>query len=136
MGRILCIDYGEKRVGIAITDELKIISSPLDVLKNDSTLLEKLKIIIEKYNPEKIIIGLPVHSSNISEKRVKNFGEMLKSLLNINIEYYDESYSTVYAELLLKSLGTKRKKIKKVVDKYAASKILQDYLEKLRQENV
>lgn len=129
MGRILAIDYGEKRIGVAISDELRIIASPLEVLKNDNTFFEKLKELYNYYRFDKIIIGLPAFkNSKKSENVVKNFGEKLGKILPVEIEYFDESYSTVYAENLLKTMGEREKSIRKKVDKFAAQKILVDYL--------
>ncbi|MGC8764578.1 MAG: Holliday junction resolvase RuvX [Brevinematia bacterium] len=129
MGRILAIDYGEKRIGIAISDELRIIASPLDVLKNDEWLFERLKKLYEYYKFDKIVIGLPVFkNSKKSEKKVYIFGEKLKSILPVEIIYFNESYSTVYAENLLRTMGKKSKEIKSKVDKFAAQKILEDFL--------
>ena len=129
MGRILAIDYGEKRIGIAITDELKIIASPLDVLKNDDQLFDRLKKLYNYYKFEKILIGLPIFKNSKKAKmNVINFGEKLKVLFPVEIVYFNEAYSTVYAENLLKSTGEKNKKIKSKIDKFAAQKILEDFL--------
>ncbi len=129
MGRILAIDYGEKRIGIAITDELKIIASPLEVLKNNNEIFDKLKKFYEYYRFEKIVIGLPVFKkSKKAEKKVMEFGKKLTTLFPVEIIYFNEAYSTVYAENLLKSLGKKRKEIKSKIDKFAAQKILEDFL--------
>jgi len=137
MGRLLCIDYGEKRIGLAISDEMQIIATPLDVLKNDGSLMENLKKLIDYYHFEKIIIGIPEFDRpTTSIEKVKEFGEKLKTNFKIEVEYFNEAYTTVYAEYFLRSIKTNRKKIKEKIDKYAACKILSDYLEKLSHKSV
>lgn len=128
MGRILGLDYGKKRIGIAVTDDLKIISSPFDVYSYDNFFMDKIKKLHEKYHFEKIVVGYP-YSEKYSEasKEVERFAEKLKSI-GIAIEFQNEEFTSVYADGLLKSLRFGQKKIKSNIDKYAAQKILEDYL--------
>ena len=129
MGRILAIDYGEKRIGLAITDELQIIASPLDVLPNNSEIFKNLKKLYDYYKFEKIVLGFPEYEkSKTSQEKVKNFKEKLKKEIPIEIVFFNEAFSTVYAENFLKSLNKNFKNIKTMVDKFAAQKILEDFL--------
>ncbi|MCX7820391.1 MAG: Holliday junction resolvase RuvX [Brevinematales bacterium] len=137
MGRILAIDYGEKNIGLAISDELQIIASPLDVIKNDDRFLERLKKLYEYYKFEKIVVGYPeTPSPRKSQEKVKEFGQRIKDFLSIEVVYYNEAFTTVYARNFLSSLGQKEKKIKKIIDKIAAQKILEDYLKNKPQDGV
>lgn len=137
MGRILAIDYGEKNIGLAITDELQIIASPLDVIKNDDKFLENLKKLHSYYKFDKIVIGYPeTPTPRKSQEIIKEFGEKIKNFLSIEVIYYNEAFTTVYARNFLSSLGQKEKKIKKIVDKIAAQKILEDYLKNRPQKGV
>ncbi len=137
MGRILAIDYGEKNIGLAITDELQIIASPLDVIKNDDNFFENLKKLFDYYKFEKIVLGYPeTPTPRRSQEIIKEFGEKIRNFLSIEIVYYNEAYTTVYARNFLSSLGQKEKKIKKLVDKIAAQKILEDYLKNKQHKSV
>jgi putative Holliday junction resolvase len=129
MGRILGIDYGSKRIGLAVTDDLQMLSSPLSVLPNNFEIFLKIKEIVQTYGVEKIVIGYP-YSEKYKEAgfAVKNFSEGLSPYVNIEIVFQNEEFSSVYANSFLKSLSIPEKKLKKQLDKYAAQKILQDYL--------
>ncbi len=129
MSRILGIDYGSKRIGLAISDKLRIVSSPLAVLPNNIIFPEELKKICTKYQVNKIVIGYP-YSEKYTEasEDVMRFSQELKKYINIDIDFQNEENSSIYSESLLKSMGIKEKKIKASLDKYAAQKILEDYL--------
>ena len=130
MGRILGLDYGKKRIGLAVTDEMQIISSPLDVYIYDDLFIDKLRILHEKYNFEKIVIGYPYSEKYFeASKEVEIFAESLKQL-GISIEFQNEEFTSVFAGSLLKSMNIGKKGIKSKIDKYAAQKILEDYLKK------
>ncbi len=137
MARILAIDYGEKNIGLAITDELQIIATPLDVIKNDNKLIENLKKLYDYYKFEKIVLGYPEYPTpRKSQEKVKEFGEILRTNLHIEIVYHNEAFTTIYARNFLSSVGKKEKEIKKIVDKIAAQKILEDYLKNNQQKGV
>ncbi len=129
MPRILGIDYGRKRIGLAISDELQILSSPFSVLLNNSSLINELKKICDDNRVGKIIIGYP-YSEKYEEasREVLAFSEKIKSNLGLEIDFQNEEYSTVYSLSLLKSMGINEKKIKASLDKFAAQKILEDYI--------
>ena len=133
MSRYLGIDYGEKRIGLSLSDPLKIIASDYDVILNDEldNVLSKLKEIIEKNDVEKIILGLPYNmngSLGFQAEIVLNFKEELEQF-NIPIILIDERESSKKAETIMKELKIKNKKIRHTSDKKAASIILQDYLD-------
>ena len=129
--RILAIDYGETRVGLALSDPLRIISSPYKVIKNDENLIFNIKTIIKEKNVGKVILGLPYNLKGEYSKKtteVKEFGDRLKKKLSVPLEYMDERYTTVEANEELKRLGYSVKESREVVDKIAASIILKSYL--------
>ncbi len=95
--RILAIDYGTKRIGLAVTDPLKMFAIPFDTIPNDKHTLDKLKQIISEKNVVKIILGNPVkengEDSTIS-KDVRKFKSELEKKIDLAIELVDERYSS------------------------------------------
>ncbi len=135
MDRILGIDYGRKRIGLAVTDELHIIASPLTVILNDSSVFQKIKNICREYKIGKIVLGFPF-SEKYKEavQEVVEFSKKLRQEVELEIDFQNEEYSTIQSEYFLKSLGLNSKKIKENVDKYAAQKILEDYLKDIKKQ--
>ena len=130
---ILGLDVGTKTIGVAVSDELAIIASGLKVIqrKNKKTDINELKIIIDEYKPGKIVVGIPYNidgSLSSTGKKIMEFAEVLKKNFKIDLEFWDESFSTVNAERALIEADLSRKKRKKVIDKMAAVVILQEYL--------
>jgi len=131
--RILAIDYGTKRMGLAVTDPLKIFAYPLITLPNDSKFFERLKKIINEYNIVKIIIGNPIKESgdeSTSSQSVLKFKSELENNISFPIELIDERYSSSIArERIIQSVASKKKRRdKSLLDKNAAAVILEDYL--------
>lgn len=131
--RIISLDVGTKTIGVAVSDELKITASGVKTIdrKNEKKDLEQLSIVLEEYKPEKIVVGLPyLIDGSLSErgKNIETFALKIQKRLNIPVEFWDESFSTVNAEKALIEGNMSRKKRKKVIDKMAAVVILQDYL--------
>jgi len=130
--RILAIDYGQVRVGIAVSDPLGIIAQPVKTLVNDPELIENIKKIVDEFgNVAEIIVGLPKSLSGElgpSAQKVLAFVETLKSSLTIPIKTIDERLTTKQAEKELIAAGLSRKKRKTVIDQTAAVFILQNYL--------
>ncbi len=133
MARILCIDYGIKRCGLAATDPLQIIVSGLDTVPT-----EKIFSFLENYmlkeNVEKIVIGLPVHKDgNFTYLKAdidKFAGEFSKKWLDIAIDFADEQFSSSHAKKIIFDIGVSKKmrQDKALVDKISAVIILQRYL--------
>ena len=132
-GRIMGIDYGKVRIGIALTEKLKTIASPYEVYKSVS--LQKdveyfVKLVKEK-EVEKIVLGLPLNmdgSEGERAKRTRIFGEMLEKACSVPVVYQDERLSSVEAENYLLDGDVRRDKRKNLIDKVAATIILEDYL--------
>ena len=132
--RIIAIDFGEKRIGIALTDPLMMFAYPLTTLNNDSKIWDNLLKLLSEYSIEKIILGYPLKENgekSSSTLMVEKFHEELKTRTNIPVELFDERYSSDIAkERILQSVKSKKKRRNKgLVDMNAACVILQDYLE-------
>ncbi len=127
--RILGIDYGEKRIGVAVSDPLGIIAQGIAVIGN----IEELAKIIGQYEKiDEIVVGLPKRMSGeigIQAQKVLEFVERLKVAYPIPVSTWDERLTTAAAERTLISAGLSREKRKKVIDRSAAAYILQSYLD-------
>ncbi|MDN5311358.1 MAG: putative pre6S rRNA nuclease [Thermoanaerobacteraceae bacterium] len=131
--RVLGLDVGDKKIGVAVSDELGLIAQGIGVitrqdLKQD---LKKIEELIQQYNVGKVILGLPRNMNGTlgsQGEAVKKFGEALKQNSGIELGYWDERLSTVEAERSLIDADMSRRKRKGVIDKVAAVLILQGYL--------
>lgn len=135
--RIISIDYGDSRVGIAITDELCITAQGLETIEhkgNDKILLKKIAEIIEQYHVEEIVIGIPINLNGTSGERVEKtekFIHKLKCLFNkVKINRVDERLTTIEAHKTMNFLNINKYKKKSIVDTLSATYILETYLEK------
>lgn len=132
--RIMGIDYGEKRIGIALSDPLLTFAYPFTTLQNDHDLLTNLsKIIIEK-KIKKIILGLPSErfaSSNRLADKVKKLKNEIETNNKIQVVLWDEEYSSAIAkEKIVESVSKKSKrKSKELLDQHSAALILQEFLD-------
>ncbi len=134
MGRILSIDYGKRRTGLAVTDPLRLIANPLETVPTAS-LLAYLQSYCVSEDVEQIVIGRPTMvngqpSENL--KRVEAFAKLWKTKMpSIPIYYYDERFTSVLAHQAIIDSGV-RKKVRRtdkgLVDKISAAIILEDYL--------
>jgi len=134
--KILGIDYGEKRIGIAVSDPSNIVARSLKVLKRNGTRswVKELKLIIDENKIEKIVVGFPVNmNGSLGEKgrEVLAFVEVLKKRLKVPVVTWDERLTTVSAEKLLRQIKLSREKRKDILDKLSASIILQSYLDSI-----
>lgn len=139
--RVLAIDYGKKRVGIAISDPLKLFAAPYTTLVNtdDNSLINQIKNIIDKEDAESIVVGLPHHGDGKPSEmtyEVLQFIEKLKAATPLHVSTFDENYSSVDAKQIIKNNQPKsklqnrnHKSNKGKVDSIAASIILQSYLD-------
>ena len=134
MARILAIDYGTKRTGIAVTDELQLIAGALDTVKT-SELMSYLGSYVEKENVERVIIGEPRQTNGMPSENLRgvlNFEKQWgKRFPAIPIEGIDERFTSVIAHRVMLDAGLhkKERQNKGLVDKISATIILQDYLE-------
>lgn len=134
MGRIIAIDYGTKRIGLAVTDPLKIFASPLETVNTsefDSFLSEYLK----KEKVELIVIGYPVQMNNTASESVKHINPFIKKLKkdypDIPLQLADERFTSKIALKTMIEGGVKKndRRDKALVDRISASIILQSYLD-------
>ena len=133
--RILSIDYGKKRTGLAITDPLQIIAGGLGTVET-SVLFEYIEAYIQREQVERIVIGKPMQPNGQPSEnmvRVENFfNRWRKAHPEIPIEYYDERFTSVLAHRAMIDGGVKKKtrrENKGLVDEISATIILQDYLQ-------
>jgi len=136
MGRLLAIDHGEKRIGLALSDPNKIISKPLKTISysNYENLSIDLIDIIKRHKIEKLIIGLPIgmHGANtLQTDKVKDFISYLENKIDIPIIMFDERLSSVSAKKSLVAQGIKTGYNKSKIDETAAAIFLQHYLDQL-----
>lgn len=133
MAKILAIDYGNKRTGLAISDIDEKLASRFLTLENRSlkNLIKEIKNIITKESIEKIIVGLPIGLKTESEQTQKtnDFINYLTKETGIPIKKINEVFTSKMAEKNLRDTGIKREELKKIIDQEAARIILQDYLD-------
>lgn len=133
------LDVGNKTIGVALSDPLGWTAQGLEVIRraglnNDLT---RLKEIIEQYNVEKIVVGMPKNmngSLGPQAETVQVFIPILEESTGVPVETWDERLSTVAAEKMLIGADVSRAKRKKVIDKMAAVMILQGYLDKISRQ--
>lgn len=137
MGRILSIDYGRRRTGLAVTDALRITANPLATVETRE-LMDFLRAYIYKESVDLVVIGHPTQM-NGEESESMNYirpfmGNFRKAFPDIQLEMYDERFTSVLAHRAMIDGGMKKKQRqdKAVVDKIAATIILEGYLEKIR----
>ena len=138
--RIMGLDYGSKTVGVAISDPLGITAQGIETItRKDENKLRKtcaiIEALIEEYQVEKIVIGLPKHMNNdigIRAEKSMEFAEMLKRRTGLEVQMWDERLTTMEAERTLIESNIRREDRKKYIDKIAAVFILQGYLDSVK----
>ncbi len=134
-GRLLGLDIGGKRIGVAISDELGMIASPVAMVLRGPRSTQELRDLAAKYGAVRIIAGLPVGMSGREGPQaadVREYTDAIAQEVGLPLEYWDERLSTSIAERSLIASGTRRDKRKVQVDAVAAAVILQSYLDHLR----
>tara|TARA_B110000014_G_scaffold187203_1_gene136080 strand:+ start:321 stop:728 length:408 start_codon:yes stop_codon:yes gene_type:complete len=134
MGRLLAIDYGARRVGLALSDPLKMIASPYRTIinKNNTILIEEIERIIAAEDVELTIIGLPLGMAGQKTEQTKKVEKFVDKLTDrgIIIKYEDERWSSVAAKRSMKEQNIKIGYNKGLVDQTAAAIFLQQYLDR------
>ena len=141
--RIMGLDYGSVTVGVAISDSMLLTAQPVEVIKRKSEnklrqTLARIQQLVEEYEVERIVLGLPKNMNNTEGERVqrtKEFRDKLMARTGLEVVLWDERLTTVSAMDVLKQGGVRRENRKAYVDKIAASLILQGYLDKVRRDN-
>lgn len=137
--RIMGLDYGEKTVGVAVSDPLGLTAQGIEtIFRKEENKLRKtcarIEELIREYEVERIVLGLPKHMNNDIGDRAEQsleFGEMLKRRTGLEVVMWDERLTTVEAERTLIENKVRREDRKKYIDKIAAVFILQGYLDSI-----
>ena len=135
--RIIGLDYGTKTVGVAVSDSLGITAQAVETItrKEENKLrhtLARIEALIDEYNVEEIVVGLPKNMNNTIGERAeacRDFADKLERRTGLPVIMWDERLTTVSADNVLKECGVRRENRKAVVDKIAAVFILQGYLD-------
>ena len=136
LNRIMALDIGTKRIGIALSDPLLITAQPFDTIQRipENEAIDKIVQIIKSYNVNKIVAGLPLMMNGdfgSQAQDCKDFGEKISQKTQIDVIFIDERLTSFEAEEILKKQKVKYTKDKGLVDKIAASIILKEYLDTL-----
>src|SRR6185295_14221220 len=132
--RILALDHGTKRIGVAVSDEMKMIATPLEFIPAEpfAPFLERLKQLIREKEVEMILIGMPRNmdgSYGPAALQVQEFIAVLKDAIAVPIKAWDERLTSAQANRFLIAANVRRDKRKEKVDKTAAAILLQSYLD-------
>jgi len=132
--RILALDFGEKRIGVAVSDEMGLTAQGVSTVirKNNRQVIEELRQLINRYGTDQILIGYPLRldgSEGIQCEKINRFAGFLETAFGLPVIKWDETLSTKEAEEILRESNIHWKKRRQVVDKLAATLILQDYLD-------
>jgi putative Holliday junction resolvase len=131
--RVMGIDYGEKRIGLALSDPLLTFAYPFTTLLNDFSFIKNLMKVIKEKNVSKIILGLPSNKFKASKEladKVRNFKSEVESETKIEIILWDEEFSSIIAKEKINESVTKKsdRRKKDLLDRHSAAIILQEYL--------
>jgi len=134
--RILALDHGTKRIGVAVSDELKMIAQPLEYILAEPSagFLARLKELVQEKDAELILVGMPRNmdgSYGPAAAKVRDFVGTLRATLTVPIRLWDERLTSAQANRVLIQGGVRRDKRKEKVDKMAAAILLQGYLDSL-----
>lgn len=131
-GRMLGLDIGERRIGVAVSDELGILASPIGFVARGPREEDDLRALVDRYRPVRLVAGLPVGLSGREGPQAattRAYADRLAATLHLPLDYWDERLSTAIAERTLIANKTKRAKRRQEVDAAAAAVILQGYLD-------
>lgn len=137
--RIIGLDYGDKTVGVAVSDEMLLTAQPVETVKRERAnklrqTYARIEAIINEYNAGKIVVGLPLNMDSkegVRCAKTREFAETLGRRTGLEVIYQDERFTTVSAGAVLEEGGVHKEKRKAYIDKIAASIILQGYLDSL-----
>jgi putative Holliday junction resolvase len=135
MARILALDFGERRIGVAVSDLLSMLARPLTVIVRGSreSDFDTLSDLVKEYAVERIVVGLPLSldgSEGPQARQTRRYTERLADRLAIPVEFWDERYSSASAADILRRKGRRRRRpLREEIDAAAAAVILQSYLD-------
>jgi putative Holliday junction resolvase len=134
-GRILGIDYGTRRIGLAISDPLRILATSYGALSNEPDVVEQLTQILEKEQITLIVVGMPLSLSGkktAKANEVEEFVELIRAQCRVEVVFWDERFSTAIAQKSMLAMGTKKKERRSRdgrIDSMAAAIVLQGFLD-------
>jgi putative Holliday junction resolvase len=136
-GRLLALDLGAKRIGVAVSDELQMTARPLPIIWRRSwkDLLRQVAALVESFEAKGLVIGLPLRldgAESSAAESVRTVAEKFRRSLNLPIYLQDERLTTFAADADLKSAGLNEREIKREVDSEAAAIILRDFIDRIQ----
>lgn len=133
MGRVAAIDFGTKRIGLAVSDRERKIALPVDVVEGGKNAIKNIRASLPLKEIDLILIGLPIEMSGkkgAMAQAVELFAKTLQEALSIPVQLIDERLSSKGADMLLKEMSLNRKQRTEKLDMVAATLLLQTYLDK------
>jgi len=132
MGRVLGLDHGTRRIGVALSDPLRLTAGPLCVLETGGDVEDRLRHLVAEHDVERIVVGLPVSlggAEGPAAAAAREFAGRVAEAVDVPVELYDERFSTVTAERSLIEAGMRRERRRETRDRVAAAVFLQAYLD-------
>lgn len=132
-GRIMGIDYGHKRVGVALSDGLGVAAHPVEVIEAGAGLMPRLAGLMQEHEVAEVVVGLPVSldgAEHASARAARAFARRVEAQLEVEVVMYDERFTSRIAERVLTAGGVSRSEQRARVDKAAAAAMLQGYLDR------
>jgi putative Holliday junction resolvase len=132
--RILALDMGERRIGVALSDPTQTLARSLLVVerRDDRTAIERVTALVQERDVERVVVGYPLSLGGDvgpQAERVRQFASALAQRLEVPVELWDERFSTADAERILREQGVRGRRRRQRIDATAAAIILQDYLD-------
>jgi len=133
-GRLAALDVGDKRIGVAVCDPLRLTAQPVGVVQRRGAKADcaAISALLAEYQIEKVVVGLPLSFSGSEGEqadRVRHFADRFQTETGLAVVYQDERLTTLQSERMLVGAGVRRDKRRQVIDKVAAALILQAYLD-------
>ena len=135
--RVLALDYGEKRIGVALSDPLGLSAQPYPFISNDDQKWRQIQEKLTEYEIQTVVVGLPKNRDGGETEKsgeVRAFAQELESKLGVTVVFWDERFSTVAAQKHLISANLRRDQRKNVIDSQAACFILQGYMDRMKNQ--
>jgi putative holliday junction resolvase len=134
MRRVLGIDYGKARIGVAVSDELQMLAHPAETISGSKTTdpVVRIAALVREKNVERIVVGLPRHmngSMGASAEEARSFAQKLRDVVPCKVLTWDERLSTVAAHRALREAGKSSRQTRGYIDQVAAQMLLQSYLD-------
>lgn len=137
-GRVLGLDAGERRIGVAMSDELRLLATPVAVLDRRNGLapvLDRIRLLADRESVDLVVVGWPLNADGSvgrQARRAEAFAAIVRGLVRAPVELWDERLSTVAAAAILRQQGRGGRRARGQIDAIAAAVILQDYLDTTR----